>query len=152
MADAPIRQLIYLSVAANGSARLHAADIERVAAPRNAARRVTGFLVADDETFMQLIEGPPSVIADLYARIERDPRHTELLVIYDTESEERLLPDWDMRLIDPENDELHLAGLGVSERRLIDALLARCREHDAVPPAFREHLDGVRELMASGIF
>ena len=151
MNNGSIRQLVYMSVATAGSARDHADKIADKAAPKNRERDITGFLIADERNFMQLIEGDHDTIDALYAYIAADPRHTDMTVVWDAEADRRLLPDWGMRVIEASNAG-ELPGVGEDEKRLIDAMLSRLREHDVVPESFREHIDGVRELVASGIF
>ena len=50
-------------------------DLLKQARENNRSRAVTGALLFDGERFVQLVEGPPGVIADLAARLRVDPRH-----------------------------------------------------------------------------
>jgi hypothetical protein len=67
----------------------------------NPSKRITGMLVASGDLFYQLLEGPKNDIDTLYARITKDPRHQQVLLL---ESEvgnfERICPDWAMQKVD----------------------------------------------------
>lgn len=57
---------------------------------------VTGFLVAGEEQFLQLLEGPEASVRETYARIGLDARHADLTVIVSGAVERRLFRDWNM--------------------------------------------------------
>ena len=57
---------------------------------------VTGFLVAGEGRFLQLLEGPTDSVQATYERIARDPRHADLAVIASGPADRRLFRDWNM--------------------------------------------------------
>jgi hypothetical protein len=57
---------------------------------------VTGFLVAGEERFLQLLEGPAQGVEAIYGRIAGDPRHADLARIYSGPADRRLFRDWNM--------------------------------------------------------
>ncbi len=57
---------------------------------------VTGFLVASEGRFLQLLEGPGKGVDAIYDRIAGDPRHADLTLIYSGPAERRLFRDWNM--------------------------------------------------------
>jgi len=57
---------------------------------------VTGFLVAGEGRFLQLLEGPTKAVETVYARIGRDPRHADLALIHSGGADRRLFRDWNM--------------------------------------------------------
>jgi hypothetical protein len=61
---------------------------------------VTGILVASGGVFMQILEGPPESVAQLWARISADDRHQEVLLLVDEPTDRLLFPDWAMKTID----------------------------------------------------
>ena len=74
--------------------------IEKSAAA-NAANDITGALVVADEVFFQIIEGPPAKIDELFAKLERDKRHTDVICLDVSHNREiRLFPKWSMRRVD----------------------------------------------------
>ena len=93
-----MRQIIYTSVTTNptGRAEDDAVGITRQALLRNGLDGITGFLYAQDGDFLQAIEGPDDSIADLLASLANDPRHRDLRILVDRETEEREFGDWMM--------------------------------------------------------
>jgi hypothetical protein len=75
-------------------------DLGRGAAAKNAELGVTGVLMASGGLFYQVIEGPPEAVDELFATIEGDERHTDVLVL-DTEEgvTSRLFPEWSMEVV-----------------------------------------------------
>lgn len=76
---------------------------------------VTGFLVAGEGQFLQLLEGPTAAVEGTYARIADDARHADLTLIWSGPVERRLFRDWNMgqhRL--GEADRALLANAGLS--------------------------------------
>jgi len=57
---------------------------------------ITGMLLYKGGTFIQVIEGPDEAIADLYARVRKDPRHTRIIKLLEGTTEERMFPNWSM--------------------------------------------------------
>ncbi len=86
------------------AASLTTQDIDQIIATsqkNNPGRKITGMLMASGELFYQLLEGPIDEIDSLYARISKDARHEQILLL---ESEigdfERICPDWAMQKVD----------------------------------------------------
>lgn len=66
-------------------------------ARRNNARNgLTGALIYQDGRFAQMLEGPPEALEELLARIARDPRHTDMEMLYTAEAESRVFAAWNM--------------------------------------------------------
>jgi hypothetical protein len=63
---------------------------------RNQRAGITGMLLYKDGNFMQVLEGEASVVDATLTRIERDPRHTGLVVIEEGSHKEREFGDWSM--------------------------------------------------------
>ena len=56
-------------------------DLFGVARSQNKERHVCGALLLTEETFVQVLEGEEEVVRDLFAHIERDPRHDSVTVL-----------------------------------------------------------------------
>lgn len=70
-------------------------------ARRNNRRdQVTGALICRADIYLQLIEGPEAAIDSLYARIQRDDRHVDVVPLWSGNVRERAFAAWDM-LDDP---------------------------------------------------
>lgn len=70
-------------------------DILLVSARRNQRDAITGLLLADGESFVQVLEGPDRLVVACYERILKDPRHAPRLK-HLTSIDERRFPRWSM--------------------------------------------------------
>jgi hypothetical protein len=62
----------------------------------NAKAGITGLLLYRDGRYVQLLEGPENEVRALYARICRDPRHTQVVTVSQGLAPARRFPDWRM--------------------------------------------------------
>jgi len=88
---------------------------------------VTGFLVAGEGRFLQLLEGPAGAVEVTYARIGQDPRHADLAVIHSDRAQRRLFRDWNMgqrRISEADRTLLAEAGLSSFDPASLDAAAA----------------------------
>lgn len=99
---------------------------------------VTGFLAAGEGRFLQLLEGPGQVVAEVYERIGRDPRHDEIVLIADGPAERRLFRDWNMgqRRLEAEDASAlaevgleHFTPAGLDEERALRLLTTLGARH-----------------------
>lgn len=58
---------------------------------------ITGALIARQDLFLQLLEGPAEAVHAAYERIARDDRHIEVRELTRRQTDNRLFPDWAMR-------------------------------------------------------
>ncbi len=94
----PELQLIYVSErrkALTGRA-LH--QMIEDARRRNEARGISGMLLIDGRNYFQLLEGEESAVRSLYAKIESDPRHRNVIMLDERPTDQRLFPAWGMNL------------------------------------------------------
>jgi hypothetical protein len=63
---------------------------------KNEARNITGILVYCERQFMQLLEGEEANVAQLYATLAQDPRHTGLIKLADKPITQRSFAGWSM--------------------------------------------------------
>jgi hypothetical protein len=95
-----MKRVTYISRYAKAMSPEELKELGDLAADKNRELGVTGVLMASGGLFYQVIEGPGEIVDELYATIERDGRHTDLLLL-DSEDgiEDRRFPDWSMRLV-----------------------------------------------------
>lgn len=92
-----MQALLYLSEA---TTRPRAETVDAIVAT---ARRVnptlglTGLLLWSDVRFAQILEGPDDALDLMYARLERDERHRDLVLLGRWSIVERLFSEWSMR-------------------------------------------------------
>ena len=82
MSHPPLHEILYCSVLAAGQSPNVVGQIATQARARNAERNVTGLLVFDGMHFCQHIEGPADAVLHLIDRLQQDPRHTAVRVVY----------------------------------------------------------------------
>lgn len=120
-------RLIYASRTrfGDGDAPVIVKDILERSRKNNVALKVTGALFFNETNFAQVLEGERRHVDQTFARIERDPRHQDISVLFREPVPERGFSDWSMALVGT-------TGYG---KALWKALLARNAGQ-------LEHLDG----------
>lgn len=63
---------------------------------------ITGALIFTEQHFSQFIEGPVSAVGDLFAKLQRDPRHNDINVILNRTSGGRRFGGWSLAYSGPE--------------------------------------------------
>jgi hypothetical protein len=91
-----VHELIYRSRATAPFDRAEIGRILATARRENSQRGVTGLLLYSDASFVQLLEGDETEVHATFARIQDDPRHTDVTVLVDGPIVQRAHPDWTM--------------------------------------------------------
>ncbi len=96
-----MHQIVYTSSARQ---EFSAADLKKLlvaARMRNKAVGVTGMLVFHDGAFLQAIEGEKRAVSEIFARVQNDPRHGDLVVLHRGPGpEQRVFGEWSMGFAD----------------------------------------------------
>lgn len=92
--EEPLQHILYCSQATQPFGERALTELLDQARASNAQRGVTGLLCYEQGHFVQLIEGPPAVVAALFARIEHDPRHQHVHVLSTGLGPLRQFTDW----------------------------------------------------------
>jgi hypothetical protein len=125
-----LHQVVYCSRAARG---VDDAAVDRIidtARRANPQLGISGLLVFGSGVFFQWLEGPRDSIAGLMTRIQRDPRHEDVVTLSQSEEvRERLFPGWSMERVTPEQiREVLLDALASTEEAQSTASLTRLLE------------------------
>jgi len=105
----------------------------------NARDDITGALIARQDLYLQLLEGPEARVRDAYDRIAGDDRHLEVTPLVDRRVSARMFPGWAMR-DDPAESWVWTAEEvreGAIERATEDEVIGfftRMAEQGVVPP------------------
>ena len=91
-----IISLVYVSSAVYFMSNNELRDLLTVARNKNAQHDITGMLLYRDGFYIQVLEGAPEDITQLYSNIKKDPRHENVTLIYSESIEERAFSDWSM--------------------------------------------------------
>lgn len=99
MTSAPLHRLVYTSIYRAGrvDSELSALrEILSVSRKNNQASDVTGYLIFDRDSFVQVLEGPRNAVETTMARIAQDARHRDVSVIAIRPVENRAFHNWTM--------------------------------------------------------
>lgn len=94
--DSDVRCLVYASIPADGR---RDADLDRILAQsrrNNGLNGVTGLLAVYDSRYVQVLEGAPGAVGFIMALIARDDRHTDVRILSDRPSADRVFGGWTM--------------------------------------------------------
>lgn len=93
----PLYQLIYISAAQHREAvDAEIASILTSSVRHNRENGITGMLLYNRGSFLQVLEGEEAALDETYGRIVRDERHHGLLVIDRSPIAARAFADWSM--------------------------------------------------------
>lgn len=99
-------QMIYTSVATRKIPPAELKDLLEISRRNNIRDGITGMLLYEDGTFIQVLEGDNEVVTSTYERIAKDPRHAKILLIAKFELDERTFTDWEMGFFDASGEQL----------------------------------------------
>lgn len=91
-----LEHLIYISTAEQ---EYDDAELDRIlasAARNNGAQHVTGMLLYAGGCFMQVLEGEPAALDEVFARVAKDPRHKGIVLLERGPIDARSFPQWSM--------------------------------------------------------
>lgn len=93
-----MKQLCYVSYISDG----HNADevieqIQEISNKNNNKYNLTGALSYTQQIFLQVIEGEKVNVDILYRIISDDKRHSNPVILFEQDIEERYFPDWGMK-------------------------------------------------------
>jgi hypothetical protein len=88
--------LIYISTAVNLMSEDELTTLLNQSRRNNHALKVTGMLLYAEGTFLQALEGDEAAVNKIYAAIQTDTRHKNLVKIISGELDERAFPNWSM--------------------------------------------------------
>lgn len=94
--DASVYQVLYRSVAVQPFAEAELHSLLENARSFNVRQGLTGILLYSDGRFVQLLEGAEQPVRQLYARIQQDPRHTQVVTVSEGPGPGRRFADWSM--------------------------------------------------------
>ncbi len=93
-------QLIYASAAFEDFSHEDLRQLLATARRNNTALGITGMLVYQDGSFLQVLEGEEVSVMPLYEKIKSDTRHTKHVLLSKSEVEETSFGDWSMGFYD----------------------------------------------------
>ena len=89
-------QLIYTSRKSLKMTHEELLDMLLKAQEANYQLKLSGVLILQKGMFLQLLEGGEKEVKDMFEKIKRDIRHTDVNLVLESDSAERCLPMWAM--------------------------------------------------------
>lgn len=89
-------ELLYCSLASQDLTADDISDILKTSQQWNSKHEITGCLLYYNNQFIQIIEGNKSAVKNLYANIEKDIRHNNIIILAENEKNERAFENWSM--------------------------------------------------------
>lgn len=105
--DTSVYQVLYRSRATHAPTETDLQALLEWSRTYNAQQQLTGLLLYSDGRFVQLVEGSEAAVRALYARIQQDPRHTQVVTLSDGPGPQRWFADWHMAFGQVDAPELH---------------------------------------------
>jgi hypothetical protein len=103
-------QLVYVSLAVKPFSQIDLTKLLVNARTRNTSVGVSGVLLHQAGSFLQVLEGEPAAVEEIYARVTKDPRHRSVLMLLRQPVVERNFTDWSMGFIDVSGKAKSLPG------------------------------------------
>lgn len=100
-----LHQLVYISKATELFDQEGLFNILGKAKENNSQQDITGSLLYDGGRFIQLLEGDKEIITNLYEKVSKDSRHTNVRLLYIKEASIRLFPNWGMNMVNLKVDK-----------------------------------------------
>jgi hypothetical protein len=98
--DTQMIQIVYVSAAIAPFTREDLHNLLAQSRAKNVINKVTGMLLYHSGSFLQLLEGPQAAVEQIFASIQRDPRHHQIKVLIHQPIDHREFPDWTMGFMD----------------------------------------------------
>ncbi len=93
-----LHQIVYVSKPTRSMTLSEVRELLVKAQINNHFKDVTGMLLFDGDSFLQVLEGPKDTVMALFEKIERDPRHTQFTSLVERKIPQRDFGDWSMGL------------------------------------------------------
>ena len=95
-----VKRIKYISRFAKPLTNEDVDEIARVSEENNRKQDLTGALMVSGGVFFQVVEGPKEAVDDLWGRLQKDPRHKEILLLRAEEGDlPRIFPEWRMKKV-----------------------------------------------------
>lgn len=109
-----MHQLVYISAATPAMSSQGLVQILDSARKFNALHDIHGMLMYHSQQFFQVLEGPEPALRTCFQRIERDPRHTGIIMLADHPTERPCFHGWDMAAVELTDFEYSLRSQVIS--------------------------------------
>lgn len=102
--------LVYVSYAADSTTDHDIKNILQTARDFNGRNNITGMLLYREPYFIQTLEGEKAVVDALYEKISGDPRHTNVVLVFENDIKKRSFAQWSMGFNKITDEDIQAAG------------------------------------------
>ena len=95
----PLYRLIYKSTSTQPLTSDFLKSLEGISKKNNSALGVTGILISNKTSFMQVLEGESKSVNTIYRNLCKDPRHSDIELICYDKITHREFSDWSMKCL-----------------------------------------------------
>jgi hypothetical protein len=120
-------QIIYASAATKAQSGTELKTLLQRARENNAKVGVSGILVYHEGSFLQVLEGPENHVSEIFDKIGRDPRHTQIKLLFRDAVSEGEFRDWSMGFVDTTASAHQIDGFVTYQKQLHDLTLDKTR-------------------------
>ena len=97
---------VYSSCASAPFSQQQLVDLLKQSRENNQAKNITGILLYNRGTFIQMLEGDEADVKTLFQKIDKDPRHKLIFTLMEGHKDERQFPNWSMAFRDLDSPEI----------------------------------------------
>jgi len=91
-----MKQIIYISSAVRKMDDDELLDILKTSRDNNKKNDISGMLLYDNGSFIQILEGEDSLIDTIFNNIQNDERHNNIMVMQNRDIDSREFAEWSM--------------------------------------------------------
>ncbi len=124
-------QIIYLSKANSNLTQEDIDNILQTAREFNATKQISGCLIYHNHYFLQMLEGNIDDISELYKNITKDPRHSDIKLLFESTKFDRSFGEWKMGFVDLNCQD------DIEQKMFVDNLLTFAE----ITPKFTKSMD-----------
>ena len=121
-------QIVYASAATVPFGQSNRIELLKIARQNNSALDVSGMLLYNAGSFLQVLEGPDENVDALFAKIQKDKRHARFLLLSRKIIQEREFENWSMGFVNATRADIKMEGLvdyaGYLESMTLDKTIA----------------------------
>ena len=88
--------IVYVSIASKDLNELDLELLLKDIRSKNQEKKITGLLLYNNGSFIQVIEGEKETIQSVFSIIKNDLRHSNVVKLHEDNIEKRAFPDWCM--------------------------------------------------------
>ena len=99
-------ELVYCSAARRDLSSGDISAILKTARDFNSENNITGCLLYYNHEFIQVLEGKQEIIQSLFAKINKDDRHFDIMVLAGGDKEKRVFNSWSMAFHELSNEDV----------------------------------------------